>query len=62
MRKHDWADALARQIAADYGVRSERLRYDLVAARLRLVREEGVGIGLDQMREALKQPPKEEPR
>ena len=62
MRKHDWADALARQIAVDFGVRSERLRYDLVAARLRLVREEGVGIGLDQMREALKQPPKEEPR
>lgn len=53
MRKHDWADALARVIATDFGMSSDRLRLDLVAARLRVVREEGVGEGLDQAKKAI---------
>jgi hypothetical protein len=53
MRKHDWADALARQIAGDYGVKSDRLQYDLVAARLRVVRQEGIGEGIDQCKKAI---------
>jgi hypothetical protein len=56
MRKHDWADELARQIATDFGVPNplgDRRRYDLVAARLRVVKQEGIGEGLDQARDAV---------
>jgi hypothetical protein len=68
MRKHDWADELARQIAADFGSRPwtydgnvevpDELSLNLVAARLRIIRHEGVGDGLDQARDAIRQPPK----
>jgi hypothetical protein len=56
MRKHDWADELAQQIARDFDVPGQpRERLDLVAARLRVVRQEGIGIGIDQAKiEALK--------
>ena len=56
MRKYDWADALARQIATDLGTPNpigDRTRYDLVAARLRVVKQEGIGEGLDQAKEAV---------
>jgi len=54
MRKHDWADTLARQIGADFGARSvSAMRFDLVAIRLRIVRQEGIGEGLDQARDAV---------
>jgi hypothetical protein len=53
MRKHDWADELARQIAADFGVRADGPHYDLVAARLRVVRQEGIGIGIEECRKAI---------
>ena len=53
MKKHDWADELARKIANDFGANPNRLRFDLVAARLRVVRQEGMGIGLDQAREVV---------
>jgi hypothetical protein len=59
MRKHDWADTMARQIAADYGVQSDRLKYDLVAARLHVVRQEGIGEGIEQCKKAVA--PKGEP-
>ncbi len=54
MRKYDWADTLARQVAADFGADlADRHQLELVAARLRLCRQEGIGIGLDQARDAL---------
>jgi hypothetical protein len=56
MRKHDWADELARQIATDFGCPNpigDRRRYDLVAARLRVVRQEGVGEGIDEAKGAI---------
>lgn len=53
----DWADELARKIADDLGVYgpdpSEPDRLSLVAARLRLLRQEGIGIGLDQASKAI---------
>lgn len=57
MRKHDWADELARQIAADFGgpAAADRTRLGLVAARLRVVRQEGIGEGLDQAKNAIKE-------
>lgn len=59
MRKHDWADTLARQIAADFGADlADHTQLELVAARLRVARQEGIGIGLDQARKAIA--PKEE--
>ena len=53
MRKHDWADALARVIATDFGASPDRLRFDLVAARLRVVRQEGVSEGIDKTGKAV---------
>jgi hypothetical protein len=62
MRKHDWADELARKIAFDLGADSaERRHLELVAARLRLVKQEGIGEGLDQATAAIRSPtPSEE--
>ena len=54
MRKHDWADALAREIASDLGAKPDKDRLDLVAARLKLSRQIGVAVGLDQARKAIK--------
>jgi hypothetical protein len=56
MRKHDWADELARTIAHDLNVFPDKRRFDLIAARLRVVREEGVGEGLDQARKVIAPP------
>ncbi len=54
MRKHDWADDLAKRIAFDLGADSaERRQLELVAARLRVVKQEGVGEGIDQAKSAV---------
>jgi hypothetical protein len=44
---------LARQVAADFGVHSDAIRLDLVAIRLRVVRQEGILEGIDQARKAI---------
>jgi len=56
MRKHDWADELARQIARDFNVPvnlENHIKLDLVAARLRVVRQEGVGDGIKETGKAV---------
>ena len=58
MRKHDWADALAREIASDLGAKPDKDRLDLVAARLKIVRQTGVVEGIDQARKAIPAPEK----
>lgn len=56
----DWADDLAAQIAADMGARPTELEADIVAAKLRFLRHQGVGEGIQQCRAALGLPPKED--
>ena len=54
-RKRDWAETLARLIISEVqGTLDAEHREQLLVARLRLVRQEGIGIGIEQVREALK--------
>jgi hypothetical protein len=54
----DWADKLAREIAKDLGADdrqwSSALRLQVVAAKLRLVQHNGIGIGVDRAKDAIK--------
>jgi len=52
----DWADELAQQMAQDARISPVAEVLELWAARLRVVREEGRGEGIDACREALDTP------
>ncbi len=51
-KRKDWADRLAEQIIADVqGIFDPRTREDIVAMRLRIVRQEGHCAGLQEAQE-----------
>jgi|HubBroStandDraft_1064217.scaffolds.fasta_scaffold57781_3 hypothetical protein len=54
-QRKDWAILLAEQIERDIqGIFNPQHRIELVALRLRLVRQEGIGEGIRQVEEAMK--------
>jgi hypothetical protein len=53
-KRKDWADRLAEQIIADVqGIYDPRTREDIVAMRLRIVRQEGVVAGVQEAGDAV---------